>query len=42
MGPATVGGYLVDTTTLSVRPLRLIRGHGQDPNYTAVLAPPPR
>ena len=42
MGPATVGGYLVDTTTLSARPLRLIRGHGQDPNYTAVLAPPPR
>ena len=26
MGPATVGGYLVDTTTLSARPLRLIRG----------------
>jgi len=42
MGPATVGGYLVDATTLSARPLRLIRGHGQDPNFTAVLAPPPR
>ena len=42
MGPATVGGYLVDTTTLSAKPLRLIRGHGQDPNYTAVLAPAPR
>jgi hypothetical protein len=42
MGPATVGGYLVDTTTLSAKPLRLIRGHGQDPNFTAVLAPPPR
>jgi hypothetical protein len=42
IGPATVGGYLVDTATLSAKPLRLVRGHGQDPNYTAVLAPPPR
>jgi WD40 repeat protein len=49
MGSAsTGGGYLVDTVTLSARPLTVIRGHGQDrtsnqdPNYTTVLIPPPR
>ena len=49
MGPAsTGGGYLVDTVTLSARPLTVIRGNGrdptssQDPNYTTVLIPPPR
>jgi hypothetical protein len=41
MGPATTGGYLVDTLTLSAEPLIVARGHGsQDPNFTIVLAPP--
>jgi hypothetical protein len=48
MGPASTGGYLTDTETLSAEPLVVVRGHGQhrasnqDPNYTTVLAPPPR
>jgi hypothetical protein len=41
IGPATTGGYLVDTVTLSAEPLIVARGHGsQDPNFTIVLAPP--
>jgi hypothetical protein len=41
IGPATMGGYLVDTVTLSAEPLIVARGHGsQDPNFTIVLAPP--
>jgi hypothetical protein len=41
MGPATTGGYLVDTVTLSAESLIVARDHGsQDPNFTIVLAPP--
>jgi hypothetical protein len=43
MGPASAGGgYLVDTATLSAKPLVVLHGHGQDPNYTTVLVPPSR